>query len=218
MKPYERFFTDTSPAMLVDVSAENPEELAKEVAIATAILAEEGATDIDFADGDAERAHLLWDMRKGFIPMFGATRPKGTTMLTEDVAAPVDRLADFVIDMRALLDEYGYPDGVLFGHALAGNLHFQIAADFGNPAEVDRFDRFSVALGELVSVTYGGSLKAEHGTGQRSAQTLPAAQVARPAYSNVSSICASFAGSSPVALSRAFSRVTTMRWRGLSVM
>ena len=166
MKPYQKFFTETSPAMLVDVSAESPEELAREVAIATRILAEEGATDIDFGDGDGERAHQLWDMRKGFIPMFGATRPKGTTMLTEDVAGPVERLADFVIDMRELLDEYGYRDGVLFGHALAGNLHFQMAADFANPEEVERFDKFSVALGELVSVRYGGSLKAEHGTGR----------------------------------------------------
>jgi len=166
MQPYLRFFTETSPAMLVDVSAESPDELAREVAKATAVLAEEGATDIDFGDGDGERAHLLWDMRKGFIPMFGATRPKGTTMLTEDVAGPVNRLADFVIDMRKLLDEYGYHDGVLFGHALAGNLHFQMAADFGNPEEVERFDKFSVALGELVSVRYGGSLKAEHGTGR----------------------------------------------------
>jgi D-lactate dehydrogenase len=166
MQPYQRFLTETSPAMLVDVSAESPEELEKEVALATAILREEGAIDIDFADGDAERAHLLWDMRKGFIPMFGATRPKGTTMLTEDVAGPVEQLADFVIDMRRLLDDYGYRDGVLFGHALAGNLHFQMAADFGNREEVERFDRFSVALAELVSVRYGGSLKAEHGTGR----------------------------------------------------
>ncbi len=166
MLPYLRFFTESSPAMLIDISAESPEALEKEIAAATAVLREEGATDIDFADGDGERAHLLWDMRKGFIPMFGATRPKGTTMLTEDVAAPVERLADFVIDMRKLLDAYGYHDGVLFGHALAGNLHFQMAADFANPAEVEQFDRFSVALGQLVSVQYGGSLKAEHGTGR----------------------------------------------------
>jgi D-lactate dehydrogenase len=166
MQPYLKFFTETSPAMLIDISAESPEELEKEIAAATAILQAEGATDIDFDDGDGERAHQLWDMRKGFIPMFGATRPKGTTMLTEDVAAPVDRLADFVIDMRKLLDEYGYYDGVLFGHALAGNLHFQMAADFTKPEEVEVFDRFSLALGELVSVQYGGSLKAEHGTGR----------------------------------------------------
>jgi len=44
-----------SPAMLIDVSAESPEALAAEIATATAVLREEGATDIDFADGDAEQ-------------------------------------------------------------------------------------------------------------------------------------------------------------------
>ena len=134
MQPYLQFFTETSPAMLIDVSAESPEALAAGDRQGHGHPRARRARPISTSPiGDGERAHLLWDMRKGFIPMFGATRPKGTTMLTEDVAAPVDRLADFVIDMRKLLDEYGYYDGVLFGHALAGNLHFQMAADFCRP-------------------------------------------------------------------------------------
>ncbi len=68
--------------------------------------------------------------------------------------------------MRRLLDDHGYEDAIIFGHALAGNVHFQMADNFGEPGAADRFDRFSVALGELVSVRYGGSLKAEHGTGR----------------------------------------------------
>ena len=165
MQPYRQFFTDDSPAMLIDVTAADPETLRIETEKCIAILREEGATNIDFSEDEA-RSHALWDMRKGFIPMFGAARDKGTVMLTEDVAAPVDRLADFVIDMRKLLDAHGYVDGVLFGHALAGNLHFQMAADFSKPEELERFDRFSIDLSELVSVRYGGSLKAEHGTGR----------------------------------------------------
>ncbi len=54
-------------------------------------------------------------------------------MMTEDVAAPIDRLADFVIDMRKLLDDHGYEDAIIFGHALAGNLHFQMADNFAEP-------------------------------------------------------------------------------------
>ncbi|MGN6101148.1 MAG: FAD-binding and (Fe-S)-binding domain-containing protein, partial [Devosia sp.] len=165
MQPYRKFFTEQSPAMLIDVTAPDPETLRVETEKAIAILREEGATDIDFSEDEA-RSHALWDMRKGFIPMFGAAREKGTVMLTEDVAAPFDRLAAFVIDMRNLLDAHGYEDGVLFGHALAGNLHFQMAADFTRPGEIERFDRFSIELSELVSVRYGGSLKAEHGTGR----------------------------------------------------
>jgi D-lactate dehydrogenase len=165
MQPYLKFFTEDSPAMLIDVTAPDRETLAAETAKAIAILTEEGAIDVDFSE-DEERSHALWDMRKGFIPMFGAARDKGTVMLTEDCAAPIDRLADFVIDMRKLLDKHGYEDGVLFGHALAGNLHFQMAGDFSQPGEAERFDRFSQELSELVSVRYGGSLKAEHGTGR----------------------------------------------------
>jgi D-lactate dehydrogenase len=163
--PFVQFFTETSPAVLIDVSAPTPEELAIEQARAETILREEGATNLNFS-GDEERSHALWDVRKGFFASAGAARRPGTAMLTEDVAAPIDRLADFVIDMRKLLDDHGYEDAVIFGHALAGNLHFQMGDDLAAPGAAEKFDRFSKDLSELVSVRYGGSLKAEHGTGR----------------------------------------------------
>ena len=82
------------------------------------------------------------------------------------MAAPIDRLADFVIEMRQLLDEHDYEDAIIFGHALAGNLHFQMADDFSQPGAAEKFDRFNRDLSEFVSVRFGGSLKAEHGTGR----------------------------------------------------
>jgi D-lactate dehydrogenase len=165
IQPYVKFFTETSPAVLIDVSAPDPETLEAEIAKATAILQSEGATDIAFS-ADEAKGQGLWDVRKGFFATGGASRPKGTSMLTEDVAAPIDRLADFVIDMRKLLDDHGYNDAIIFGHALAGNLHFQMSDDLGAPDAADKFDRFSRELAELVSIRYGGSLKAEHGTGR----------------------------------------------------
>jgi D-lactate dehydrogenase len=163
--PYVQYFTETSPAVLIDVSAPTAGELEDEIAKAVAILESEGATHIDFSTDEA-KSHALWDVRKGFFASGGASRPPGTSMLTEDVAAPIDRLAEFVIDMRALLDEYGYDDAIIFGHALAGNLHFQMSDNFMEPEAADRFDRFSKALADFVSIRYGGSLKAEHGTGR----------------------------------------------------
>ena len=165
IRPYVSYFTETSPAVLIDVSAPTPEGLEVEVAKAVAILAGEGATHIDFST-DPAKAEALWDVRKGFFASGGASRPKGTSMLTEDVAAPIERLADFVIDMRQLLDAHGYEDAIIFGHALAGNLHFQMSDNFMAPGAAEKFDRFSHALSDLVSVKYGGSLKAEHGTGR----------------------------------------------------
>ena len=41
----------------------------------------------------------FWDVRKGLIPIVGAAREAGTSMLIEDVACPVDKLADMMIDL-----------------------------------------------------------------------------------------------------------------------
>ncbi len=165
IQPYVQYFTDNSPVILIDIAAADEATLALETQKAVDILLSEGATHIDFSP-DEHKSHALWDVRKGFFASGGAARPKGTSMLTEDVAAPIDKLADFVIDMRKLLDDFGYDDAIIFGHALAGNLHFQMSDNFMDPEAAARFDRFSKALSDFVSVRYGGSLKAEHGTGR----------------------------------------------------
>ncbi|MDB5507005.1 MAG: putative D-lactate dehydrogenase, Fe-S protein FAD/FMN-containing [Devosia sp.] len=159
------YLTENSPAILIDVSAPDLETLHRELAATEKLLLEEGATHLNFSTEDSVH-NALWDVRKGFFASGGAARPKGTSMLTEDVAAPIDRLAEFVIDMRKLLDDHGYFDAIIFGHALAGNLHFQMSDDFMAPGAAEKFDRLSQDLSELVSVRYGGSLKAEHGTGR----------------------------------------------------
>jgi len=60
---------------------------------------------------------------------------------------------------------HGYPDAIIFGHALEGNLHFVFTQDFNAESEVDRYRRFMAALCPMVVEKYDGSLKAEHGTG-----------------------------------------------------
>lgn len=165
IRPYVKYLGENSPAVLIDVSAPDALTLARETEKAVAILREEGATHIDLSP-DMKKSEALWDVRKGFFASGGAARPPGTAMMTEDVAAPIDRLADFVIDMRKLLDDHGYEDAIIFGHALAGNLHFQMSDNFAEAGAAEKFDRFSQDLSELVSVRYDGSLKAEHGTGR----------------------------------------------------
>ncbi|MBN9335663.1 FAD-binding and (Fe-S)-binding domain-containing protein [Devosia sp.] len=165
MAPLLPWLTENSPAVLIDVTAPDAATLEVEVAKANALLARHGATHIDLST-DEHRSHALWDIRKGFFTSAGAARPKGTIMLTEDVAAPIEKLAEFVVDLRTMLDEHGYTDAVIFGHALAGNLHFQMGDDFSVPGAAEKFDVFNQELSKLVSLRYGGSLKAEHGTGR----------------------------------------------------
>ncbi len=165
MAPLLPWLTDTSPAVLIDVTAPDAETLEAERQKTVDLLTRHGATHIDLST-DEHRSHALWDIRKGFFTSGGAARPKGTSMLTEDVAAPIERLADFVVDMRNLLDRHGYEDAIIFGHALAGNLHFQMSDNFAEPGAAEKFDALNQELSQLVSVQYGGSLKAEHGTGR----------------------------------------------------
>ena len=47
----------------------------------------------------------------------------GTSFLIEDVACPVDKLADMTMDLVNMFEKYGYKDASCFGHALEGNLH-----------------------------------------------------------------------------------------------
>lgn len=165
MAPLLPWLTDNSPAVLIDVTAPDEATLRVEIAKAEAILRRHDASHIDLST-DEHRSHALWDIRKGFFTSGGAARPKGTSMLTEDVAAPIERLAEFVVDMRNLLDSHGYEDAIIFGHALAGNLHFQMSDNFAEAGAADKFDAFNQDLSQLVSIRYGGSLKAEHGTGR----------------------------------------------------
>lgn len=55
--------------------------------------------------------------------MVGAARETGTSMLIEDVACPVENLAEMTMDLNDMFERYGYTDACCLGHALEGNLH-----------------------------------------------------------------------------------------------
>jgi len=112
---------------------------------------------------------VLWDVRRGLFPAVGANRPIGTTVVIEDVAFPMEHLAAGVLDLQALLRSHGYPEGIIFGHALDGNVHFVFTPDFGPAAGVERYRAFMEAVAALVVDRYDGALKAEHGTGRNMA-------------------------------------------------
>ena len=111
----------------------------------------------------------LWKIRKGLFPSVGAMRQSGTTVIIEDVAFPLVSLADATIRLRKLLDESGYDEAVIFGHALEGNLHFVFTQNFSTPEEIAKYKVLMAAVSDLVVNKYDGSLKAEHGTGRNMA-------------------------------------------------
>ena len=121
-----------------------------------------------FTHVSSEQA-LLWKIRAGMFPSVGSVRKTGTTVIIEDVAFPIERLADAALDLNKLFVKHDYDNGIIFGHAKDGNLHFVITQGFNDQAAVDQYARFIDDVVELVVNRYDGALKAEHGTGRNMA-------------------------------------------------
>ncbi|HXY39305.1 MAG TPA: FAD-binding and (Fe-S)-binding domain-containing protein, partial [Vicinamibacteria bacterium] len=121
-----------------------------------------------FTTGEGERA-ALWHLRKGLAARTGAMRPSGTAFLTEDVAVPVERLAEAIREFQALFARHGVPDTAVFGHARDGNLHFVLAEDVRSPQAIERYGAFMAGLVDLVVHRFDGAIKAEHGSGRNMA-------------------------------------------------
>jgi D-lactate dehydrogenase len=156
-------------ALLVELRRADEATLAVSVAAAQAILGRYRLLEPPrFTTGAAERA-ALWHLRKGLAARTGAMRPTGTAFLTEDVAVPVARLAESILDFQALFERHGIPDTVIFGHAKDGNLHFVLAEDVRSPEAVERYDAFVQGLVDIVVRKYDGAIKAEHGSGRNMA-------------------------------------------------
>ncbi len=126
-----------------------------------------------FTHDPVEQA-LMWKIRSGTFPSVGAVRKRGTTVLIEDVAFPIESLADAAVDLTKLFAKHGYDEAIIFGHAKDGNLHFVITQSFNDQAAVDRYARLIDDVVELVVKKYDGALKAEHGTGRNMAPFVEA--------------------------------------------
>ncbi|MES2818662.1 MAG: FAD-binding and (Fe-S)-binding domain-containing protein [Pseudomonadota bacterium] len=123
---------------------------------------------VDFSE-DPTVYNQLWKIRKETFPAVGAMRQTGTTVIIEDVTFPIEQLAEGVNRLLALFDRHGYFEAIIFGHALEGNLHFVFTQGFDDPRQVARYEAFMQDVAQLVAVEFGGSLKAEHGTGRNMA-------------------------------------------------
>ncbi|WP_306548022.1 FAD-binding and (Fe-S)-binding domain-containing protein [Desulfobulbus sp.] len=156
-------------ALLIETRAESAQALAAQIEQITNGLAPlPTVRPIEFT-AVPEEFNQLWKIRKGLFPAVGAVRQTGTTVIIEDVAFPIEHLANATLDLQQLFAKYGYTEAIIFGHALAGNLHFVFTQDFSIQKEVVRYRDFMDEVVRLVVEKYDGSLKAEHGTGRNMA-------------------------------------------------
>jgi D-lactate dehydrogenase len=164
-----RELPNNAAALLVEFQTADRNAVLENAARAqTAVQGLKLLSDPRFTD-DPVTQDRLWSIRKGLFPSVGAVRAAGTTVIIEDVAFPVERLADAAVDLIRLFEKHHYDNAIIFGHAKDGNLHFVITQGFNTEREVAQYRDFMADVVRLVVQKYDGALKAEHGTGRNMA-------------------------------------------------
>lgn len=113
---------------------------------------------------EAKEQEQWWKVRKGLLPISAATKRSGSTVITEDICFEIPHFAQGIENITKLFKQYSF-DGIIFGHALSGNVHFIITPILSDEKECANFAGFMDALAQMV-VSLKGSTKAEHGTGR----------------------------------------------------
>jgi FAD/FMN-containing dehydrogenase len=119
----------------------------------------DGATALH-APHDAVEIRALWRWRDG---VSHAVRAARGDKLSEDVAVPLDRIAEAIGEIAAIGVRHGL-DGCSWGHAGDGNLHATFLLDAGDDAQRDRAGAAAVEVFEL-ALRLGGTISGEHGIG-----------------------------------------------------
>ncbi|HYH54997.1 MAG TPA: FAD-binding and (Fe-S)-binding domain-containing protein, partial [Anseongella sp.] len=156
-------------ALLVEFQGSSPEEVRRKISLfMSSVPALSLLSPPEFTEDPLKQA-FLWKVRKGLFPAVGAVRESGTSVILEDIAFPVEKLGDAILDLQRLFQKHGYDHAIIFGHAKDGNIHFVITQAFDSQETVARYRNFLDEVVELVVNKYRGALKAEHGTGRNMA-------------------------------------------------
>lgn len=148
----------SAAALLVECEG-GPGEARAEMEAVAAVCRAEGASRVETARDEAERARL-WTARKKGIGAMGRLAP---TIVTHDGVIPRSRLPEMLERVYDAARRHGLGVANLF-HAGDGNLHPCFYFDEREPGAVER----AVAAGEEIlamSVELGGSVTGEHGIG-----------------------------------------------------
>lgn len=160
-------------ALLVDYGADSPDELKEMVTgLQPKLQALKGLSKMDPFTRTVDERARLWRIRDGVFPCVAGERIPGSTVILEDVAAPVAELDKLVDGVDRAFKRHGY-EGAIFGHARDGNIHPLVTPDMRDQSEIDNFKGFIEDFVDTV-LRLEGSLKGEHGTGRAMAPFVAA--------------------------------------------
>ncbi|MBM7790204.1 FAD-binding and (Fe-S)-binding domain-containing protein [Tenggerimyces flavus] len=128
---------------------------------------------VEYIDNPAREAELIEVREAGLGATAHPSAKHATWEGWEDSAVAPDDLGDYLRDLRALLDEFGFDDSetALYGHFGQGCVHTRIPFELRTADGIAHYRRFVERAADLV-VGYGGSLSGEHGDGQSRGELL----------------------------------------------
>jgi len=161
--------TGAEAMILVELEANDPDELRRSVAALTRVLAPL-VTRVDSALREEDAARL-WEIRHAASPILaGLPESRRSLQVIEDACVPVARVGDYIRFVRAAAAAHRL-DVVIFGHAGDGHVHVNLLPELAR-AGWER--EVAGLLDEVTSevVRLGGTPSGEHGDGRLRAPLL----------------------------------------------
>jgi glycolate oxidase len=150
---------DKEAILIIESDGSNESGVQLEIEAIVRICQETGASDVQLAKNEAERAEL-WRARRNVSPSLARRAPN---KLGEDISVPRSQIPEAIRRIKEISKRYDLPI-VIFGHAGDGNLHPNILFDKRDP---DQWERVQRIVGEIfaTAIELGGTLSGEHGVG-----------------------------------------------------
>jgi len=130
------------------------------------LLSESGASAIEVARSDAERA-TIWKGRKSVFSAVGRLSPD---FIVQDGVVPRSRLGMALRQIQQMASQAGIQVANVF-HAGDGNLHPLILFDNCQPGQLEAAEHLAGRIVQLC-IELGGSITGEHGVGMEKRQFL----------------------------------------------
>ncbi len=158
--------------LYVDLDGDDPLSVRAEADRLLARLRENGRLVDGRPVPDLTERASLWRVREDGAGLSARLSTGGESWPGwEDSAVAPAKLADYLLDFRALLARHNL-QGIMYGHFGAGCMHIRITYDLRTDAGRAVFRTFTREAAELV-VRHGGSLSGEHGDGRARSELLP---------------------------------------------
>jgi glycolate oxidase len=150
---------DVEAMLIIETDGMDEQSVIKEIETIAEICRTTGASDVQVARTEEERA-ALWSARRSISPSLARRAPN---KLGEDISVPRSAIPDAVAAIKEISARHDIPIAI-FGHAGDGNLHPNILFDKRDPEQVEKMKKAAADIFD-VSVKLGGTLSGEHGVG-----------------------------------------------------